>query len=461
MKTAPWIARFNIALSDVELDRLIEIRAVPVKIGNDTPHADAEALQKGLERVFLSGTQVRKVLRQLLDLARSQAISHFSSKDAYLTGLYKRLPWGSTTSPAICFCGLAGVGKSQILEALTRILPLPTLLDILGHKNIPLVSAWPMTLRDGMSLNALLKPHLKSSGSHEENDNESVEYGKVTKDIKLPTLLGLARRTSWRDGVCLLWVDEFQFVSQGSQANSKATALLLQLLGIGPRLVFVANFSLAHKLKRRNQEDTQRLVAQPWILDPEICSSAEWKALIAEYKQAAPDVFTFGVDEAESLIHQFTFGIKRLVVQLLVCAYKVARKQDKHTVGLDEIRQAYKSSLYTSNREDVEILWRQCIEKKMIEEDLWCPFDQTHDDVTATEGELGTNVTFAQSAIDSFETKIEDQLLDSSLLPSEKAAVQKLEPFSKDQQIPGKVIHIRRPKVTKQSLQEACDLFDE
>lgn len=460
MNNSPWIARFNIVLSDAELDRLIEIRAVPVKVGKDTPHTDAETLQKGLERVFMSGIQVRKVLRQLLDLARSQAGAHFSSKDAFITGVYKPFPWGSTTSPAICFCGLAGVGKSQILGALTRILPPPTLLDVLGHKNISLVSAWPMTLRDGMSLNALLKPYLKSSGGHEEHDDEGTEAGKVTKDIKLPTLLGLARRRSWRDGVCLLWVDEFQFVSQGSQANSKATALLLQLLGIGPRLVFVANFSLGHKLKRRNQEDRQRLVAQPWILDPEICSSADWKAIIAEYKKVAPDVFAFEVDEAESLIHELTFGIKRLVVQLLVCAYKEARKRGKYTVGVDEIRQAYKSSLYTSNREDVEILWRQCIGKKMIQEDLWCPFDQTHDDVTAME-EIGTNVTFAQKAIDSFETKIEDQLLDSSLLPSEKAAVQKLEPFNKDQQRPGMVIHIRRPKATKQSLQEACDLFDE
>lgn len=202
-------------------------------------------------------------------------------------------------------------------------------------------------------------------------------------------------------------------------------------------------------------------MAQPWILDPEVCSSPEWKVLIAEYKQVAPDVFSFDVDEAERLIHQFTFGIKRLVVQLLVCAYKVARKRDKHIVGVDEIRQAYKSSLYTSNREDVEILWRQCIEQKMIKEDLWCPFDQTHDNEAGTKGEIGTNVSFAQSAIDSFETKIEDQLLDSSLLPSERAAVQELESSKNDQQKPGKVIHMRRPKVTKQSLKEACDLFDE
>jgi len=460
MKNAPWIARFNVDLSDAELDRLIEIRAVPVKIGNDTPQADAEALQAGLERIFLSGTQVRKVLRQLVDLARSKAISHFSSEDAFITGVYKAFPWGSTTSPAICFCGLAGVGKSQILEALTRILPPPTLLDVLGHKNISLVSGWHMTLRDGISMNALLKPHLRFSSSQEEQHNKGNENVKVTKDIKLSTLLGLARRRSWQDGVCLLWVDEFQFVSQGSEANSKATALLLQLLGIGPRLVFVANFSLGHKLKKRNQEDKQRLVSQPLILDPEICSSADWKALIAEYKNIVPDVFTFKVDEVESLIHQFTFGIKRLVVQLLVCAYMVARKREKHTVGVDEIRQAYKSSLYYSNHEDVEILWQQCIEKKMKKEDLWCPFDQTHDDLMGTDGKIGANVSFAQKAIDNFETKIEDQLLNSSMLPSERAAAQKIESSEKEQQRPARVIHMRRPKVTKQSLQEACDLFD-
>lgn len=69
-------------------------------------------------------------------------------------------------------------------------------------------------------------------------------------------------------------------------------------------------------------------------------------------------------------------------------------------------------------------------------------------------------MSFAQRAIDSFETKIEDQLLDSTLLPSERIAVQELESSKNDQQRPGKVIHMRWPKVGKQSLLEACDLFD-
>lgn len=461
MRSAPWVTRFKdiISVSDFELDRLVELRAVPVKLGGDTPDADSEMLRAGLERVFLSGTQVRKVIRRLLDLARSHAKSHLSSEDAFLAGLYKPFPWGKTPGPAICLSGLAGVGKSQVLEALVRILPSTTTIGVRGHANIPLVSSWPMTLRDGIGLNALLMRYLDLARTEEEL-SEAKETPKNVKSIGLPALLSLARRRSWRDGVCLLWVDEFQFVSHGSDANARATALLLQLLGIGPRLVFVANYSLGHKLKKRNQEDRQRLVSQPLILEPERCSSDDWKALVAEYRNVAPSVLAFDVDSAETLLHRYTFGIKRLAVDLLVCAYREARRRGKCTVGLEEIRHAYTSSSYTSNREDVETLWRQHVAGKMLRSDLWCPFDQFSQGGTDIEGEA-TNVAVARRAIETFEAKIEDQLLDSSLLPEEKEAVQRLEASETPRRKPATVIRMRRPKATKESLQQACGLFDE
>lgn len=459
MKKAPWVTRFMELTSDADLDRLIEVRAICVDIGRDTPDADAEMLRAGLERVFLSGNQVRGILRQLLDLARGHARSHFPTEDAFLSGLYKPFPWGTTTRPAMCLSGLAGVGKSQVLAALMRIFPPLTTIDVVGHANIPLAAAWPMTLRDGIGLNALLSPHLGIERV-EGALSEGKEIPKKAKSIGLPVLLDLARRKTWREGVCLLWVDEFQFVSQGGDANARATALLLQLLGIGPRLVFVANYSLGHKLKKRNQEDRQRLVSQPLILQPESCSSDDWKALLAEYKEVAPNVFAFDVDSVETIIHQYTFGIKRLVVELLVCAYREARKRGKSTVGLEEIRYAYISSPYTSNREDVETLWRQHVGGREIRIDLWCPFNQVVQVGTGIDGEA-TNVAIAQRAIDSFETKIEDQLLDSSLLPEEKDAVRRIETSEKPKGKAGKVIRMHRPKATKESLQQACGLFDE
>lgn len=445
MKTGPWAARFRGAWSDADLDQMIEIHAVPIQLGKDTPDCDADALRIALKRVFLSGKQVRKLLRQLVGVARSHAEAYFSSVDAHGEGLYKSFPWGGTTLPAICFAGLAGVGKSELFAALLRLLSPPTVLDVPGINGLPLVSAWPMTLRDGASLNALLRPHLKERKKTADADQEKTE-----KSIKEPLLLQLSRRRSWRDGVCLLWADEFQFISQGSGANAKATGLLLQLLGIGPRLVFVANFSLVHKLMRRNQEDRQRLVAQPMILEPEICSSPEWLALISEYKKVAPGVLTFDLYEGAKLIHKYTFGIKRLVVELLVGAYLLARRRGKnHPVGLDEIKQAYKMA--TVNREDVETLWRQAESGAMIKEDLWCPFDQFQDE---------EKVTTAQSAIDSFESRVEDELLDSALLPSEAAAVRTIEPNPETKQRRAKVLPMSRAKVTKQSMLDACASLD-
>lgn len=452
MKNAQWTDRFEGKWTDAELDQLIQIPARPIVLGHGSPEHDGEILRAELKRVFTSSTQVRALLRKICEIARSHAELHFSSAESTLRGIYNSHPWGTASLPSTCLTGLAGTGKSELLSALNRLLDAKISTDLGGVKDLQLVSAWFTSLRDGSGLNSLLKPYFPQAQILNSDENNGITE-TPKKDIKLPLLLAKARRMSWRDGVCLLVVDEFQFISQSAGANAKATTVLLQLLGIGPRLVFCSNFSLGHKLKRRNQEDRHRLMSSPLILEPEKRSSSDWKNLISECKKVVPNVFTFDVVGAEQIIHQYTFGIKRLVVELFVISYGIARLRGKNPeISLDDFRAAYRSVDYTIYREDVDILWRQKIQGKMIREDLWCPFDQTADPVV---------VPTVHDAIVNFQKRIEESLLDSSLTPSETAAWKEIEP---DAEIPAdrrNVIRLPRSNVTKESLLEASLLLDD
>ncbi len=449
----PWVDRFDTRMSDAALDQLIEIRAEAIQFGNDTSEVDAELLRAGLKRVFLSSAQIRQLLRELIGLARAHSIINFGSVEKFMKGLYKSEPWNSSTAPAIFLTGLAGVGKSDFLLAFSRVLANPSEIDVPGIKHIPLISAWQLSLRDGAGMNALLKPYLEPSRKIEyQADANTAQVEK--KDWKLPTLLKLSRQRTWRDGVSLLWVDEFQYITKGAEASAKATAMLLQLLSIGPRLIFCANYSLGHKLKNRNHEDKQRLMASPKILEPESCSSADWIALIQEFKKVAPETFIFNVHEAEKVLHQYTFGIKRLAVEILVIAYLVARHRNRSVVSVDDIKLAYVSTNYTYHRRDVEVLWRQSFEnaKSSLRDDLWCPFDQSR--------EL-SNVVKVEKAIKEFESRIEDEILDSALSPTEAMAAKVIDSTPTKPEKVAKVFQItKRSKATKESLLAACEHFN-
>jgi hypothetical protein len=451
MNKNPWVDRFDLAISDDALDRLIEIRAESISIGNDTPEVDGELLREALKRVFLSSIQIRTLLRELMGLARAHAKINFGSEEQYMGGLYKVRPWGSSTAPAVFLTGLAGVGKSDLLLALSRALTAPTEIDVPGIKHIPLICAWQLSLCDGVGMNTLLRPILEPAIKTADGaDINKVNFEE--KAWKLPTLLKLSRQRTWRDGVCLLWVDEFQYITKSQDASAKATTMLMQLLGIGPRLIFCANYSFGHKLKNRNNEDTHRLLSCPKIVEPESSSSADWIALLTELKKVVPEVFVFNVNEVENLIHQYTFGVKRLVVELLVLAYKVARKKGENIVSVDDIKLAYISTEYTYHRKSVETLWRQTYENINLKDDLWCPFDQSREP---------TNVVKIAKATKDFESRIEDKILESSLSPAEAIAAKSIDSTPEKPKQTARVFSIsKKSKITKESLLKGCEMFD-
>lgn len=446
-----WAARFAKPWTDAEIDAHVEVYAVPLDLESESADAGAERLRRGFERIFLSSGQTRRILRELYDIALVHALSHFVSEEVFVRGLYSPTnPWGGDDAPAVCVTGLGGTGKTALFFALQKLLGASTSVDVAGHKGIPLLPGWFLSLKDGAELGPLLRPCIMPDESQ-----SALAYGQTSqvKSVRIPDLLKLARRRAWRDGICLLVVDEFQFITLGGEANAKATAVLLKLFGLGPQLIYVANYSLIHRLKNRGQEDRNRLLRRPIVLQPEACSSTEWLRLLSECKKVCPEVFVFDVESSQELIHRYTFGIKRCVVWLLVAAFRETRSRGaRNHVGEDEIRRAYLSMEYSACREDVEILWRQQIEGRSRRQDLWCPFSDVH----KTE-----NVSMAQQAREDFERRVDEDYLKSSLTPREAAALKSLEPESVEGKPPGKVVKMPKQKVTADSLLEGSRKFGE
>ena len=235
--------------------------------------------------------------------------------------IYHQQPWGDATQPALMLTGLAGTGKTQLMQAMKRFLgDRVGRVDLPGHRNLEIQPAWFMSLRDGNTLNSLLGPCVVP----EKADCDGVEIPK-RKDLKQSQLLQLARRVSRRDGVCIIFLDEFQFITRSQDANTLAMTLLLQLLSVGPRVVYVANFSLARRLMNRRQEDRHRVLANHLELQPDAVDGSDFLNYITELTRIVPEDFRFETSSIARLLHRYSYGIKRTVMELLVAAWAHAK----------------------------------------------------------------------------------------------------------------------------------------
>jgi hypothetical protein len=169
----------------------------------------------------------------------------------------------------LCLTGLAGIGKSQTVTALRKVLPQPTEFSCdLYQGTETLLSHWYASARGKASGKVLL---------------ENFVFGDDAKSGRRPVsaLLKEARRAANRQGVSLAILEEMQHISTGSGA-ARVTDILLTMAAIGLPMVFVCNYSLAHKLLNRNSEDTQRLLAGPRVMLPDDPNGQDWTDYIAE-----------------------------------------------------------------------------------------------------------------------------------------------------------------------------------
>lgn len=421
-------SRFDGCLDIEAIRQQITVRPDPViDLASKDALVAAQILLEALEQIYLPNDFSLSFIKEMSAKAALHSQWLFSSQVDYISRFYN--PPDIEVKP-VCLTGLAGVGKSQTIAALRKVLPAP--IDFACdhfHGNLKLFSHWYVSARGKAGGRQLLADFVGAAG------------GNAAK------LLVDCRRRANRDGVSLLLLDETQHINTG-QGASRVTEMLLTMAAIGPPMIYVSNYSLLHKLQGRNSEDKQRLLSEPWIMLPDDHDSESWRGYIAECIRVAGGSIKGSVDEFSQEIYRSTFGIKRLVVQLLKHAYIAAREAGRERFELADLTKAYQCAAYAANKEDVEVLHIQALQRRSSRRrlDLLCPFKLP--------ASLKSNVVaFARN---DRETRVINKVFVSSLTAGEREALEEIQPAAAKASRPKAP---RKPSLPKPSMDDLEKAF--
>lgn len=359
----PWVTRFDLSISDDELRARAERYPNPPDLNVLSRIAGAEALREAFRQLFLLDDQRIALIRKYISVAATHSEKTYTSAIDYSARVYVT-PEPSTEIVAALLTGLAGTGKTELMKAVERVFP-PQSSVSLPSLEIPLVSFAKALIGHHKSALKILRSVRSESGPIQ------IE-GKNVSDC----LESLSQRI-YQLGIPLLLADELQFLAKSKHAVTMIVDVLFKLGCHRCPLTYVANFSLVHKLIERNQEDTDRLLANVDVLLPHLANSSGWRNLLEAIVAIAPKAFLINIDSDSAEIHSMTFGLPRGVCALFAVAYEQSANGE---VTLDDLRKAYRSARYTAKRRDVEKLKQIALgaipsESDQTRSDLICPFD--------------------------------------------------------------------------------------
>lgn len=354
--------RFSESLDIAQIRAKITVRPEPVVALDSFDAAIAsEQLTSILKQIFIPNDFSLTFIREMVGRASVHSRYLFATETEYASRIFN--PPEVEVFP-FCLTGLSGVGKSQTIAALRKVLPQPT--------------EFTCDLYEGF---VTLVSHWYASGRHKTNGKSLlVDFlfgvNKPPGRFTVAQLRQECRRRAYRDGVALLMLDETQHITTGPGA-SMVTEILLTMAGIGMPMIYVSNYSLGHKLFRRNSEDKQRLLANPRIMLPDEPESADWHNYVAECLRVSNGYIKADVGELGAELYRCTFGIKRLAVQLLALAYVECRDAGRQSANLLDLTRAYRSAAYTVGAVEVETLQSLELSSRKTKKhlDLQCPFD--------------------------------------------------------------------------------------
>lgn len=362
----PWASWFAGLETDAGLRARVAQRPAPlVGLKGKSSTIACEDLRKAWKQIYLPCDQHLGVLRKLIDRAKRNAMERFPCLRAYEEAVYARTPvtfqeqeiWGLT--------GLAGVGKSSLQRALVHALTPPEDFRLAPCALVPSRPIVHLTMTAQRSTQPILR------------QLASPVFIANRKNISPDDLARHLCERLFAQGTLLMPVDELQSMTRSEGATTLVANLLAELNTLGPNILYCFNYSLGHKLLLRPQEDKDRLLANCLHLDAPRSDDPSWRDVVAEYVQVAPEHLDFVPERDSAELHRLTGGLYRLLCFLLMEACRTAWPSVvEGQVSMADVRRAFKSGAYASQRGDVETLQSIAVNARHRDRrrDLACPF---------------------------------------------------------------------------------------
>ncbi len=368
----------------------------------------ALALDSALQSIYVPTDQGCDILVRCIQRMQAFQRARYPDAKTYVGHIYGGAPQ-TDGGQFTCLTGLAGVGKSALMDALERVLPstrkiTPNTAD--SDIEIDLIRRLKVASKstDGMVFRALANP-LYAAESEKLNRSLAIEH-----------------LTQWFYNrlVLLLVIDEMQFLTQSLTANTRIAQLLMALGYPGVPVFYVANYSLVHRLAGRPQEERQRLLPDAIVLLPDGPESSSWCALLEEYVRAAPHIIRIDPVRDAATLHAYSGGLRRLLRQLFVKTLQYENPSCDGRITMARIGELYASHHYVNQRMDVEAMASLSMSPLLAasRRDLVCPFGDQADKHTSKRQRTTQTVTTP--------TRAALHMLESTLSPTARDTLKDL-----------------------------------
>lgn len=376
--TLPLRDRFRLGRAAIERIARFQPDQIVGLAGMDLGTALRE-LELAHRRIFVPTKQLLEMLELFIGMARAHAMTTYSDLREFAAACHNKRPPLEDAGQLVCLTGLAGVGKSALANRLSAILRelSPRTADYPGIGRLPIVSSWEILAGERKSAAAVFSALHTHAVEREYELLEVPPEKRLQIDLPkdLHALIDVCRRRAYRDGVSMASIDELQFFTHSATANSLVTGLLLHLSSLGIPFIFISNFSLGHRLLRRNHEDQDRIFARtPIVLKPEASDSLDWVDTLRGFAAVSPEIFNLDWEGHARRIHSYCGGLNRYLGRLIRIAYAQTRTKGG-AVTIDALEGAYRSHDFAHERTTIAELVRidNGVPTKRV--DLVCPFE--------------------------------------------------------------------------------------
>lgn len=440
--TPAWLSWFD-RLDSHEKIRQLAFRSVAAveNLGSSSMEDRCAKLEGAWREIFVPGTRHVEILQALTEWAQGFSRSMYPTWTDYNLQRNGEIKSAAELLPIRCLTGLAGVSKSSLMTAFERICQVDTSNQfVAGGQKLCLYPVRRIQIHAQLSPRAVLKSLANPVATEGRSLSDVSALHLHVRDWLLAT------------GTAVLVVDEMQFLTTSSTASTRVAQLIMLLGALGFPLVFVANYSLVNKLLRRSQEEKDRLLGYPIVLEPPEIDSALWRQVVSQYLKVSPDIFRISAEDSAHELHRLTAGLFRALRQLLLQAYRLSVEAGRQFVTMDDVRQAYRSGQFSTHRRDVEDLASLPVSRLIQERrpDLVCPFPSIQGGLSRA-----ASVNAVSSTAPSVDLPV--ALLESTISVGAQATLKEIRKVAGQPKNEGKATVVKLPRRTPVSAQSLLD----